>query len=77
MALILLPITLAWVAFVVSAVFRVPIALTLGGVALWLWLAINSPSVVARLEAVSWRERVGWTIAVAWLVAVTFLVLPR
>jgi hypothetical protein len=77
MALILLPITLAWVAFVVSAAFRVPIALTLGGVALWLWLAINSPSVVARLRADNWRERVGWTVIVAWIVAVTFLLLPR
>lgn len=77
MALILVPITLAWVAFVVSAVFRVPIALTLGGVALWLWLAINSPSVVARLKTVSWREQVGWTVVVACLGAVTFLLLRR
>jgi hypothetical protein len=77
MALILVPITLAWVAFVASAVFRVPIALTLGGVALWLWLAINSPSVVARLKTVSWREQVGWTVIVAGLGAVTFLLLSR
>jgi hypothetical protein len=54
MALILLPITLTWVAFVVSAVFRVPIALTNGGVALWLWHAIN-----ARQSSPASRPSVG------------------